>query len=49
MIKELKMYELKKAPETCCPEPSCDLIKHIVFNYDKCESYGKNCQTCIHK
>lgn len=40
-----KTLELKRAPRTCCPEPSCD-------NHDDtktCEMCGKSCEGCVRK
>jgi len=35
------VIELRRAPGTCCPEPSCDYRKG-----DECEMCGHRCDTC---
>lgn len=37
--------ELKRAPGTCCPEPSCD---YVDFKFDVCKGCGAKCSECIH-
>lgn len=38
-----KWIELKRAPGTCCPEPTCD---YGGFNWGCCQMCGKDCKTC---
>lgn len=35
--------ELKRHPDVCCPEPSCD---NIPFDFKKCKSCQKECDDC---
>ena len=35
--------ELKRMPGTCCPEPSCDLVREADIS---CESCGASCVGC---
>jgi len=38
--------ELRRAPGTCCPEPSCD---YAGFDYSQCKECGKSCEGCVRK
>ncbi|MFV9676129.1 MAG: exonuclease domain-containing protein [Methanosarcinales archaeon] len=37
-------YELRRAPGTCCPEPSCD---YVGFDYIACKECNKSCEGCV--
>lgn len=39
-------FELKRAPGTCCPEPSCDYSSHDGV---KCKGCGHTCAECNRK
>jgi len=36
-------YGLKRAPGTCCPEPSCD---YAGFDYVQCKMCNSVCKDC---
>ena len=36
--------ELRRAPGTCCPEPTCDYVREK--EYTECESCGSSCSEC---
>lgn len=38
-------YGIRRAPGTCCPEPSCD---YVGFKFDVCKCCGSKCSECIH-
>lgn len=38
-----EMIELRRAPGTCCPEPSCD---YAGFDYSVCSGCGAECKDC---
>jgi hypothetical protein len=43
-------FSTRRAPGTCCPEPSCDYRKYDPET-DKnrtCDGCGKACRTCVH-
>ncbi len=43
MSKEENCIELKRHPDICCPEPSCD---YTPFDFKQCKSCGHVCSDC---